>query len=178
MHTNSPTFSDTHPMHLCQEIQTESFAAITAGVISAVIITTLLVRLRYPCLTVFGLDKYVDSRLKTTVEEARKEGLDVVMFEDTLHQLHNDLSRIKVQNNSNLFRWSSLHTYLSSSFSILQSTIHCYDEAEKLHVSVLNAMEHKRQSQHDFELQYRRRGSEHPPSTLSIVIHASGHDSI
>ncbi|KAK7447397.1 hypothetical protein VKT23_014107 [Stygiomarasmius scandens] len=122
---------------------------ITFGILSVM----MLFRLRYPCVTVAALDNFVGV-LKDKVEvTCRKEKVPTDGFNCQLDGIEEQLSDIKIDDNGNIFRWSTSHSYIVSFFKTLHNVIACYESAQELHVSVSNAIEYKRRARYRFEQQ-------------------------
>ncbi|THU99762.1 hypothetical protein K435DRAFT_855392 [Dendrothele bispora CBS 962.96] len=124
----------------------------------AVLLFATVFRLRYPCLTLSGLEEFVD-KLDEKVKEFAQEGGSTADFEIGVNGLRQNIGQIEYKRNNNVFLWSSVHRYLQSSFIILREIVKCYDVAQKLQVSVLNATIHRRRAREaalrDFENNYR-----------------------
>ncbi|KAK7447391.1 hypothetical protein VKT23_014101 [Stygiomarasmius scandens] len=115
-----------------------SYVYITVGLISMLPII-MLFRLRYPCVTVSGLEDLVNG-LKEGIETCRKEEVPTVDFEPQFRRISRQLSDIKIDNNKLIFRWSTAHVYIISLFKILRTVIICYEEAQALQISILVRM--------------------------------------
>ncbi|THU79148.1 hypothetical protein K435DRAFT_884763 [Dendrothele bispora CBS 962.96] len=126
-------------------------------------------RLRYPCLTLSSLKKFVD-KLDDIVQRFAEEGGSIGHFRIDVSSLRRNIDDIEYERNNNIFLWSSVHRYLRSSFFMLRKIIKCYDEARELQVFILNAITHRRRALGEFEDHYRRNLSVQGNTELSTAI--------
>ncbi|THU84832.1 hypothetical protein K435DRAFT_869881 [Dendrothele bispora CBS 962.96] len=113
----------------------------------------VLFRLRYPCLTLSGLRKFVDM-LDDIAQQLIERG--ETNFTDEVDRLQRQIDDIEHGQNTMIFHWSSVHEYLCSPVITLWKTTKYYDKARVLHVSLLNAIADQRRAFEDFLDNYRR----------------------
>ncbi|THU81868.1 hypothetical protein K435DRAFT_808719 [Dendrothele bispora CBS 962.96] len=113
----------------------------------------ILFRLRYPCLTLFKLRKFVD-RLDVMARERIEDG-ETTNLRD-VDRLRRQINDIEYEWSKVIFLWSSVHGYLRSSLVIVWDIAKCYDKAQVVHVYILDAIADKRRALEDFEDSYRR----------------------
>ncbi|THU97823.1 hypothetical protein K435DRAFT_796204 [Dendrothele bispora CBS 962.96] len=107
-----------------------------------------ILRLRYPCLTLSELRKFVDG-LKDTVQERtagrrRRDFMACVSrIEEEIEEIEDKWSRRAI------FRWSSVYGYLCASLIAVRNIVKCYDQAQALRVSVLDVTADERRGHDD-----------------------------
>ncbi|THU97815.1 hypothetical protein K435DRAFT_857268 [Dendrothele bispora CBS 962.96] len=118
----------------------------TPVVLVALLFTIVLFifRLRYPCLTLSKLEKFVDE-LKDTVQK-RTAGVQRRDFMACVSRIEEEIEEIEDKwSHRAIFRWSSVYGYLCASLIAVRNIVKCYDQAQALRVSVLDvtADEHR-----------------------------------
>ncbi|THU78329.1 hypothetical protein K435DRAFT_876742 [Dendrothele bispora CBS 962.96] len=116
-------------------------------------IILLVFRLRYPCLTLSELGKFVDQLndtiRKCNAEEKRRDFMDrVSIIQREIDEIEDEWSRKAI------FRWSLVYGYLRASLIAVRDIVNCYDRAQALRVSVLTVIAHERRVRDDIENQY------------------------
>ncbi|THU97821.1 hypothetical protein K435DRAFT_857272 [Dendrothele bispora CBS 962.96] len=159
MYTPKEMLQSSHPMEglLSQDYAQKGTALTVSHYILAVLVilsppAIILFRLRYPCLTLSGLRKFVDmlDDMAQQLIERRETN-----FTDGVDRLQRQINEIEHEQSTVIFRWSSVYEYLCSSVIALWKITKCYDEARVLHVSILNAIVDQRRAIEDFLDNYR-----------------------
>ncbi|THU76043.1 hypothetical protein K435DRAFT_846747 [Dendrothele bispora CBS 962.96] len=97
----------------------------------------LVIRLRYPCLTLSELRKFMDE-LNDTVQKCTAEG-QRRDFMDCVSGLQRQIDGIEYEwSRKAIFRWSSVYGYLHASLIAVRNIVKCYDQAQALRVSALH----------------------------------------
>ncbi|KAK7467598.1 hypothetical protein VKT23_004651 [Stygiomarasmius scandens] len=121
------------------------------GLVIVLVIIIFLCRLRYPCLTVSGLKTRVDDMKNAIMGNWHEEGNG-----DALHEfderIRNQFFCIQQRHDQNVPRWSSLHSYVFTSFRILWMVIKCYDDLQDLEVSIKNTKHKSDDDDHASEI--------------------------
>ncbi|THU79948.1 hypothetical protein K435DRAFT_874907 [Dendrothele bispora CBS 962.96] len=127
----------------------------TPVVLVALLVTVVLLvlRLRYPCLTLSELGRFVDQLndtiQKCNVEGQRRDFMDrVCIIQRKIDEIEDEWSRKAI------FRWSLVYGYLRASLIAVRDIVKCYDRAQALRVSVLTVIAHERRVRDDIENQY------------------------
>ncbi|THU97837.1 hypothetical protein K435DRAFT_965265 [Dendrothele bispora CBS 962.96] len=144
--------------HCTDNTQSEVKSTITytrALILVALSCAILLFRLRYPCLTLFELRKFV-KRLDDTVQKCIEEG-QRASFKGHVSRLQKRIVVIENEWSSRgIYQWSSVYGYLWALFIAIWNITKCYDQAQVVHLYVLNVIAHKRQLHDGIEYQHLR----------------------
>ncbi|THU79949.1 hypothetical protein K435DRAFT_941741 [Dendrothele bispora CBS 962.96] len=119
-------------------------------------VVLFILRLRYPCLTLSELKKFVN-RLKDTVQE-RTAGRQRRDFMACVSRIEEEIEDIEYKwSRRAIFRWSLVYGYLCASLIAVRKIVKCYDQVQALRVSVLDVTADERRDHGDYiEDQYHR----------------------
>ncbi|THU97818.1 hypothetical protein K435DRAFT_838411 [Dendrothele bispora CBS 962.96] len=116
-------------------------------------VVLFILRLRYPCLTLSELGKFVD-QLNDTIQECNAEG-QRRDFIDRVNIIQREIDEVEDEwSRKAIFRWSLVYGYLRASLIAVRDIVKCYDQAQALRVSVLTAIAHERRIRDDIENQF------------------------
>ncbi|THU79154.1 hypothetical protein K435DRAFT_875836 [Dendrothele bispora CBS 962.96] len=115
-----------------------------------------ILRLRYPCLTLSELGKFVDELRVTQYRNALQRGNEEILWIVLAGtSLQRQIDGIEYEwSRRAIFRWSSVYGYLRASLIAVRNIAKCYDQAQALRVSVLDVIARERRIREDIENQY------------------------